>query len=185
MFLVLFFFQAEDGIRDWSVTGVQTCALPISRPIARADMGPTNPEAGVIATRPATDPEIAPSTLGFPLRTHSAPAQPRAAAAAPKCVATKALVASAPAERALPALKPNHPTQSRQAPTKLSTTLCGGIGCFGNPRRLPRYSAQMRAEIPDVMCTTVPPAKSSVGTAPPSEAFSRPPLPHTIWAMGA
>src|SRR5258706_339761 len=24
-----FFFQAEDGIRNWSVTGVQTCALPI------------------------------------------------------------------------------------------------------------------------------------------------------------
>src|SRR5437016_11533809 len=27
---IFFFFQAEDGIRDWSVTGVQTCALPIS-----------------------------------------------------------------------------------------------------------------------------------------------------------
>src|SRR5437764_4053935 len=27
---VCFFFQAEDGIRDTSVTGVQTCALPIS-----------------------------------------------------------------------------------------------------------------------------------------------------------
>src|SRR5258706_5182809 len=26
---LIFFFQAEDGIRDWSVTGVQTCALPI------------------------------------------------------------------------------------------------------------------------------------------------------------
>src|SRR5690625_6782564 len=26
----LFFFQAEDGIRDGHVTGVQTCALPIS-----------------------------------------------------------------------------------------------------------------------------------------------------------
>src|SRR5690606_34387133 len=26
-----FFFQAEDGIRDFHVTGVQTCALPISR----------------------------------------------------------------------------------------------------------------------------------------------------------
>src|SRR5260370_35362068 len=26
---VVFFFQAEDGIRDSSVTGVQTCALPI------------------------------------------------------------------------------------------------------------------------------------------------------------
>ena len=27
---ILFFFQAEDGIRDDLVTGVQTCALPIS-----------------------------------------------------------------------------------------------------------------------------------------------------------
>src|SRR5262249_56502628 len=27
--VVVFFFQAEDGIRDWSVTGIQTCALPI------------------------------------------------------------------------------------------------------------------------------------------------------------
>src|SRR5256885_9972918 len=30
--LLLFFFQAEDGIRDYKVTGVQTCALPIYRP---------------------------------------------------------------------------------------------------------------------------------------------------------
>src|SRR5437763_3402910 len=30
VFLLFFFFQAEDGIRDTSVTGVQTCALPIS-----------------------------------------------------------------------------------------------------------------------------------------------------------
>src|SRR5258707_829092 len=29
--LLFFFFQAEDGIRDIGVTGVQTCALPISR----------------------------------------------------------------------------------------------------------------------------------------------------------
>src|SRR5258706_9880636 len=29
--MIFFFFQAEDGIRDWSVTGVQTCALPICR----------------------------------------------------------------------------------------------------------------------------------------------------------
>src|SRR5256885_4675943 len=28
--LLFFFFQAEDGIRDYKVTGVQTCALPIS-----------------------------------------------------------------------------------------------------------------------------------------------------------
>src|SRR5438046_6197202 len=31
VYSLFFFFQAEDGIRDWSVTGVQTCALPISR----------------------------------------------------------------------------------------------------------------------------------------------------------
>src|SRR5688500_19340525 len=29
VFVFVFFFQAEDGIRDYKVTGVQTCALPI------------------------------------------------------------------------------------------------------------------------------------------------------------
>src|SRR5205807_3762226 len=29
-YFFFFFFQAEDGIRDYKVTGVQTCALPIS-----------------------------------------------------------------------------------------------------------------------------------------------------------
>ena len=40
-----FFFQAEDGIRDWSVTGVQTCALPICRiatSTSRRESIPTN-----------------------------------------------------------------------------------------------------------------------------------------------
>src|SRR5437773_7134612 len=37
---VFFFFQAEDGIRDRDVTGVQTCALPISNPgRATGDLG--------------------------------------------------------------------------------------------------------------------------------------------------
>src|SRR6267143_2825352 len=31
LYLDTFFFQAEDGIRDETVTGVQTCALPISK----------------------------------------------------------------------------------------------------------------------------------------------------------
>src|SRR5256886_4076128 len=30
LYFLFFFFQAEDGIRDLTVTGVQTCALPIS-----------------------------------------------------------------------------------------------------------------------------------------------------------
>src|SRR6266576_4120535 len=35
---ILFFFQAEDGIRDLYVTGVQTCALPILPPEEREEM---------------------------------------------------------------------------------------------------------------------------------------------------
>src|SRR3989449_4842980 len=35
VYVYFFFFQAEDGIRDVAVTGVQTCALPISRSRAR------------------------------------------------------------------------------------------------------------------------------------------------------
>src|SRR6266404_6967928 len=37
--LFFFFFQAEDGIRDKLVTGVQTCALPISRQAAGKGKG--------------------------------------------------------------------------------------------------------------------------------------------------
>src|SRR2546430_1930088 len=33
--LFFFFFQAEDGIRDLTVTGVQTCALPIASSLLR------------------------------------------------------------------------------------------------------------------------------------------------------
>src|SRR5690606_41099007 len=47
----LFFFQAEDGIRDFHVTGVQTCALPISFQFAKA-VGPfANGEALVLGLR--------------------------------------------------------------------------------------------------------------------------------------
>ena len=43
-FFFFFFFQAEDGIRDVAVTGVQTCALPIYNvEIGRG--GCTNPES--------------------------------------------------------------------------------------------------------------------------------------------
>src|SRR5262245_39826482 len=148
-----------------------------------AGIGRTNPAAGVIATNPATAPEIAPSALAFPFLSHSAALQPNAAAAAPKCVATKALEASPPAVSALPALNPNQPTHKRHAPMKLNTRLCGGMGCFGKPTRLPIYSAQTSADTPEVMCTTVPPAKSRHGNLPPA-TFSSPPLPHTMCARG-
>src|SRR5690349_22044835 len=70
-FFFFFFFQAEDGIRDLYVTGVQTCALPISDPRLRrrparrrgepparvralVHRGPARPRAGPDAEQPAT-----------------------------------------------------------------------------------------------------------------------------------
>src|SRR3989475_9423026 len=58
VFLLFFFFQAEDGIRDLTVTGVQTCALPISnRAGPRWSGGAPHPhEAGVPAERQGRPP---------------------------------------------------------------------------------------------------------------------------------
>src|SRR2546430_5989855 len=66
--VVFFFFQAEDGIRDLTVTGVQTCALPIS---------PCHPATGFPGRRPDSP---TPATLHSPavltsrLRTPNLPA---------------------------------------------------------------------------------------------------------------
>src|SRR3989440_6102034 len=38
LYVFFFFFQAEDGIRDLIVTGVQTCALPISPDVAPEEL---------------------------------------------------------------------------------------------------------------------------------------------------
>src|SRR5437879_6540834 len=105
-----------------------------------AGIGFTKPDAGVIATSPATAPEMPPSMLGLPECSHSAAIHASAAVAAAKCVATNALVASPDAERALPALNPNQPTQSRHAPMVLSTRLCGFMASDGYPFRFPRYN---------------------------------------------
>src|SRR5438046_6278359 len=44
---LVFVFQAEDGIRGWSVTGVQTCALPIWLLVAeRIEDGAAEPAQG-------------------------------------------------------------------------------------------------------------------------------------------
>src|SRR2546429_4226002 len=40
MCVFFFFFQAEDGIRDVAVTGVQTCALPISTALTCSTRSP-------------------------------------------------------------------------------------------------------------------------------------------------
>src|SRR2546425_8140674 len=50
-----FFFQAEDGIRDKLVTGVQTCALPICHRLHGgypAEPGAPRPASGAVPSRP-------------------------------------------------------------------------------------------------------------------------------------
>src|SRR5437016_2561300 len=91
-------------------------------------MGLTYPEAGVMATSPATEPETPPKALGFPLKIHSAKLQESVAVAAAKWVAMKALAAHPPEETALPALKPNQPNQSKAAPVMVMVRLWGMIG---------------------------------------------------------
>src|SRR5512134_3571387 len=97
-------------------------------PIMIDATGPTKPEAGVMATRPATAPEAAPSTVGLPRVAHSVNIQPSAAAAAAVLVARNALAARALASSALPALKPNHPNHRSAAPMTVIGRLCGCIG---------------------------------------------------------
>src|SRR5689334_24030056 len=48
LFFFFFFFQAEDGIRDGTVTGVQTCALPIcpDKHTSRGASGGRRPSPG-------------------------------------------------------------------------------------------------------------------------------------------
>ena len=146
----------------------------------REEIGPTNPDAGVIATKPATAPLAAPSTVGFPRYIHSTAIQASAAAAVAVLVTTNALVASAPAATALPALKPNHPNQRSDAPSTVIGRLCGAMCSFPYPRRRPSTRAHASAATPELMCTTVPPAKSS---AP--RFLIHPPTAHTQCASGS
>src|SRR5688572_26824360 len=55
-YFFFFFFQAEDGIRDLTVTGVQTCALPILKKngLCTPPVRATSNVATVIATDPST-----------------------------------------------------------------------------------------------------------------------------------
>src|SRR2546427_7112773 len=55
VFIFFFFFQAEDGIRDLTVTGVQTCALPISYRVLARVYWPGEDAVGKILMRDKED----------------------------------------------------------------------------------------------------------------------------------
>ena len=83
------------------------------------------------------------------------------AAAVAVFVLTKATPARLPAPSADPALKPNQPNHSNPAPSRVKGRLCGRIGSFFHPSRLPSTIASASPAAPAFAWTTVPPAKSS------------------------
>ena len=85
-------------------------------PSTSAPLVPTKPQAGVIATRPATAPDAAPSIDGLPFAIHSPNIHDSTAAAVASSVLMNASAAVSPASSADPALNPNQPTHSSDAP---------------------------------------------------------------------
>src|SRR5208337_1985846 len=127
-----------------------------------AAMGVTYPAAGVIATRPATAPETNPSELGLPPWAHETSSHAIAATAVAVLVVTKALTARPFAATALPALNPNQPNHRSTAPRIDHGILAGSIAYLPYPTRLPITSAKASAAKPELIWTTVPPAKTIV-----------------------
>src|ERR1700686_5264142 len=67
--------------------------MPAATPIQNEPIGPTKPEAGVMATRPATAPEQMPITVGLPFRNHSIIIQVKPAVAVAVWVTSMAMPA--------------------------------------------------------------------------------------------
>src|SRR4051812_29315196 len=101
--------------------------MPARMPITNAPVGLTKPDAGVIATSPATAPDRMPSRLGFLITIHSQNIHASAAAAVATWVLIIAAPASALAAAAEPALKPNQPTHNSAAPMNDHVRLCGAV----------------------------------------------------------
>src|SRR6266511_1394523 len=105
-----------------------------------------------MATRPATQPDSAPSSEGLPFTSHSANIHDSAAAA----VATNELViaSAAPplASRVDRALKQTQPTHSTAAPAIVTASECGRISSLPQPAPLPPSSAPTTPAIAALMC---------------------------------
>src|SRR5436190_24325352 len=125
--------------------------MPAARPINMAPVASTYPHAGVITTSPPTAPEQNPSTLGLPRSAYSSIAHVNDATAVASVVLMNALAAIPSGARALPALNPYQPTQSKPVPTMQSTMLCGAMISFLNPSLCPRRMHKTSADQPDVM----------------------------------
>src|SRR4029079_13248505 len=95
--------------RCLSQVQAQKQSVPATTPIRTPCQGATNPDAGVMVPRPATAPEIMPSTEGLRRVAHSIAPQVSAPAQAARCVAVIAITAREFAANDDPPLKPNKP----------------------------------------------------------------------------
>ena len=82
--------------------------------------GSTKPDAGVIVPRPATAPEIMPSTDGLPRSHHSSSIQASDAGASREMRRDDRKAGARAGASAEPPLKPNQPTHSRPVPITAS-----------------------------------------------------------------
>lgn len=104
---------------------------PVSKPITTAPKGPTKAHAGVMPTSPASAPEAAPNAVGRPCMIFSLSNQPTIPAQAATMVASITTPAPSLAASPDPTLKPNQPTHSMPAPTRVKPRLWGGIATCG------------------------------------------------------
>src|SRR5256885_15987153 len=129
-----FFFQAEDGIRDYKVTGVQTCALPISA-------GTLSGQPLMILPKVCERQAIQPKKRCNKTRTTLAPidvkkpalplmARERTDAKITSRIASNAVFSAS--ERLL--LKRTSTSVSRKMITP-RTDICMNVSCFGSNRR--------------------------------------------------
>src|SRR5437870_6447413 len=98
--------------------------MPTRRPMTTAPPAVTKPDAGVIATSPATAPAAAPTTLTLPRCRYDAATHVSVAAPAAVFVTRSAFAACPLAASADPALKPNQPNHRSPAPRTVIGTSC-------------------------------------------------------------
>jgi len=141
------------------------------RPTKIAPTGVTEPQAGVIATRPVMAPDAAPTPVTWPVLIFSTASQASTAEQVQTKVVTITIDAEVPAASAEPPLNAYQPAHSRPAPSSVSGTLCGLR--LPNQTDLPSTIATASAAAPALMCTAVPPAKSRapslLAIQPPTE----------------
>src|SRR2546422_2147082 len=113
LFMFFFFFQAEDGIRDVAVTGVQTCALPISRSTPCPAYAPGSPSRSSCASALPVD----------------APDGTEARPAIPPASSTSASTVGRPRESRI----------WRARTPRIWVFICKRTGFAQPPRRLPRF----------------------------------------------